>query len=237
MRASRQPSVARSASSASPISGAMRERRRLQIVAAAREPVRDLRRRAPPAGREAAGSRGASSAAKTAAVDTGTPGQTSTSGSAGQPSSGSISSPIPRARSARPARHIGTSAPSLQADRARARPAAMPRPEEPVERQQHRRRVGRAAAEARPRPGCSSPRGSPRRRRQPGMRRRKPPPRARRDRCASPGACAAKRPGDGERQLVGRRDLDAGRRNRRRRRCCRADGSRRPAGRSHAARD
>ncbi|MNL47211.1 hypothetical protein D3C87_1699840 [compost metagenome] len=56
---------------------------------------------------------------KITGVETATRGLTSTIGKAGSSGAGVISSPMPRATSGRPSRHIGTSAPSRSAKVAR----------------------------------------------------------------------------------------------------------------------
>ena len=184
------------------------DRRRLQIVAAGQKPDRRYRRRTVRlADRRAEDSRDEQALRKTSAVETGRPGQTSTIGSAGQPSRGDISSPIPQARSARPARHIGTSAPSSQPDRSKlfgrelSIQAARSAREAPPPHRMSRRRGPRP-------PGCSSPRES-RRRREPGSARRMPGGSPRRDRRSSPGACAANRPPTARVRPIRRSDLDA----------------------------
>ena len=168
-------------------------------------------KRHPPPSRcaAAAGSGGFSrsgSVRNTSAVDTGRPGQTSTSGRAGQPSRRSISSPIPRARSAPPReahRNVGA---ELEADCAEnVRRNA--RPEEAVEGQQNGGRVGRSAAQpgagrnvllhadrrARPQPGM----GEKSLRRAPGKI------------GAVAGRMRGEAAGEGDVQPVGGGDLDA----------------------------
>ena len=183
MRASRQPSVARRALAAPRRSPARcASAGRFEIVAAARRAMQ----RPPPSvraggGSGAAGCRGCASAVKTSAVETGRPGQTSTSGSAGQPSSGVDLLADPARRGA-PARR-GTSARRRRASgRSReARPAACRVPKSRSSAVQHGRRIGRAAAE----PGAGRDvllHADRRRRLQARMLRRTPPPRARRDR-------------------------------------------------------
>ena len=236
MRASRQPSVARSASSASPISGAIASAGASRSLRQPASHVGDLGRRpSRAADRRAEDCRGGRAPRRPRPSRPRAPARPAPAAAPANLRAAQSPRRSRAARSARPARHIGTSAPSFRPI-ARSSSAGSSRLEKldrgraaPPPRRPSRRR-------GRPRPGCSSRRGSPRAGGRPVCSKNAAAARQARS-LASPGACAAKRPVTREAQRVGRRRSRRGRRRRRRPRCCRGDDSRRRAGRSRAARD
>ena len=230
MRASRQPSVARSA--CEHVADLGRNRRAPAL------PDRCGSRQAMPrahaaavraAGRRAEDCRGGRAPRRPSAVETARPGQTSTSGSAGQSFERRNVLADP-ARAERPAgeahRHVGAElqrrsreARSGEIAPRKARSArGAPPPRRPSRRQGRRP------------PGCSSPRRIAAPARKPALARRTPPPRARRDRARRPAHAPRNGPVTARPSRSRRTRSRPGRRCRRRPRACRADDSRPRAG-------
>ena len=219
MRASRQPSVARRASSTSPISGAIASAgasRSLRQPASQDASVSTVA--LPAAVRRAEDCRGGASVLKTSAVETGRarPDQHQRQR---RPAFDALECPR-RSRgrgargrqgtSARRRRASGRSRASSSAERPVAK-SSIERRQAPPPRRPSRRR-------ARPRPGCSSRRGSPRAGLQPGVleeRRRRAPGEIARIARRVRGEAA----GDARARAVGRLRSPRGRRCRRRPRC------------------